>query len=609
MEQDIEQIEKLLRGVEKPSFDLSRKELIKSHLMRQVEGRVHLNVPRRLHRVASQVVDAAQSVKLPVSARVILKERIMDVVSGTGVKGWVWRFSGVPKRLLSGVVVASMMFGFISFMAVDLNVALADSFTAIEEIDGGVVVVRDGEKMDAYAEMELFEGDRVVTEDGGFASIVFLDDSIVRLSTDTGLNILRLFADSDNKASTYVEIEVYQGNAWSRVLNLLDKDSAFVVKAGEFMAKAQKAAFNVSVDDVETRVEVYHHVVEVQPVLSVEVADTKVATGQQVTTSVAGKPKVVEIAPEVHGDTWVADNLKSDKEHVINVNEKRKVAREEVAEDNLHSFKSIKTGVQKFLTFDDIEEAKLSFEAVQMDFVKGEVMLENGEITETEAGVVFESFVEYVEGFKDMIANVRENGDFEYADELKDYLSSELSQYKKDLSSILPDSPLYPAKLVMMEAEVVAAESESEIAVVKTEQVTVKLEEVSDLAEAGEGVLAVQVFDEYVEVVESNKKEVEALSESAGEEAMELISEAEKDETDVLNSIKEVSDKAGLSEVSYVVNKQLGPGANPGLNVVNVVGGEGSAGVAEQRVSEFGVTVVGEGQDEKPLDPLLNLGR
>ncbi|MBT3864570.1 hypothetical protein HOE67_02040 [Candidatus Peregrinibacteria bacterium] len=609
MEQDIEQIEKLLRGVEKPSFDLSRKELIKSHLMRQVEGRVHLNVPRRLHRVASQVVDAAQSVKLPVSARVILKERIMDVVSGTGVKGWVWRFSGVPKRLLSGVVVASMMFGFISFMAVDLNVALADSFTAIEEIDGGVVVVRDGEKMDAYAEMELFEGDRVVTEDDGFASIVFLDDSIVRLSTDTGLNILRLFADSDNKASTYVEIEVYQGNAWSRVLNLLDKDSAFVVKAGEFMAKAQKAAFNVSVDDVETRVEVYHHVVEVQPVLSVEVADTKVATGQQVTTSVAGKPKVVEIAPEVHGDTWVADNLKSDKEHVINVNEKRKVAREEVAEDNLHSFKSIKTGVQKFLTFDDIEEAKLSFEAVQMDFVKGEVMLENGEITETEAGVVFESFVEYVEGFKDMIANVRENGDFEYADELKDYLSSELSQYKKDLSSILPDSPLYPAKLVMMEAEVVAAESESEIAVVKTEQVTVKLEEVSDLAEAGEGVLAVQAFDEYVEVVESNKKEVEALSESAGEEAMELISEAEKDETDVLNSIKEVSDKAGLSEVSYVVNKQLGPGANPGLNVVNVVGGEGSAGVAEQRVSEFGVTVVGEGQDEKPLDPLLNLGR
>jgi hypothetical protein len=574
MEKDITDIEKLLKKVEKPSLSARKKQLLKENLMQQIETGQEAPMSRALARVAELVKGAASQVKLPLSEKVMMKENLFESMNKSRLNVFVSHFMVFGKRFTSGVAVASLLMGIVSFVTVDVNVALAESFTVIEEVSGDVSVLRDGEEVRVYEDMAILEGDQVTTGEDGFVSITFVDESVLRLSEDTGISVSRLFYDLRDRASSYIEIEVQKGSVWSRVLNLFGEDSVFVVKAGEFFTKAKKAAFSIKVDELETSVEVYHHVVDVE---TSSQGKTQVANGERVVSGQNAKPQIVSFEEEVE-DEWVKQNLEDDKVYVAKVEEKKKEARQDVVDDSLKPFRSIKTGVQKFLTFDDISQQKLVFEEVQRGFVEAEVKLEGGKLSDDEARVVFEGFVAEVEALKLMISNVRANGDDEYADELKAYLNSELSQYKKDLASVLPESPLYVAKEVVLAAEVAAAEDEKESTQIKVDQTEVTLGEASDLAEAGREDLAQEALDDYAEDVESNTREAEAMEDDLDkEETLGKIKEAIEDGAGVVESLTE--------QPVVIVEVELGEeGLEDGEAVVDV-------------------------ENQKPLDPLLDLGR
>jgi len=586
MDEDIKKMEELLKRVEKPEISSMRRGLLRTNLMEELDRGKEGLVSRSLTAVRGYVKQSSNLISLSVSQKVLLKERVFAAIKGGECKrGFFVRYSLLVKRMTSGALAASMVLGMVSLAAVDVNVAFADSITQVEFVFGEVEVVRGEESISAFDGMELLEGDEVKTSENSFASITFLDDSVLRMAGNTGLNINTLYEGLDNNEETYVEVEVVTGSVWSRVLNLFGEDSAFVVKVGDFLAKAQKAAFNVTKDEVETALEVYHHMLDIET----STEETKVKSGEKVVSDSVSKPRVTKMEGGLVQDQWVQDNLEDDKVYVAKVNEKKKEDREDIAQSGLHPFKSLKTGVQKLITFDDISQQKLEFQAVQRDFVEVEVALESGEMTAEEVKGVLDSFVEEVDRFKMLVANVRENGDDEYADELKLYLDTELVKYKKDLASILPDSPLYAAKEVVMVAEVAAAEDGMEEVIVKSSQAVEKVSEAADLTEAGEDELAAEAIENSAEAIVDTKKDLDNLSKEDKEEVLQVFEDMETEVSDVVSTMVDFDEtvvEGGFVEVVEVLPEPE---------------------VQSHRVSDYGVQVVDTKDGEKPLDPLLNL--
>lgn len=594
MTDGIEKIERLLRGVQKPTFSARGKRNVKTRLMSSVFSDA---------KAALYVREVSSKISLAPVERVAIKERLFEIISGIGSEKVFIGFSSFAKKLVSASVVGAFLMGFVGFVSVDINVALAESFTTIEDVSGDVTVVRGGQFLSAYPDMELFEGDKVKTGDDGFASITFLDDSVIRLSNESDISIQRLFADPLNKALTYVKVEVENGNVWSRVLNLVDDDSAFVVKAKELYALAKKAAFDIKVEGDEASLSVYQHVVDIKTPQS---NDSKILTGQKVTTTEL-ESKVEKLGVVGENDKWVKENLASDKVYIAKVNEKKKENREETASGS-QTLQDLKTGVVKFLTFDDVDKEKIDFEQAQKRFIEVEVDLEAGKIKEEDAKIVFDEFIAQVDEFKNLIADVRQKGDEVYASELKKYLSGKLSGHKKDLGAILPDSPLYSAKVAILDAEMASAEDKAEEVMVQAGQASLKLGEVSDLVEAGKTEMAQEALNDYTETVQESSNGASILPDDEKASMEERIAEVKKEGVDVLNSIQKVGEGVAEGNVAEVEGVEIGA-AEAGTAAGTAA--STAAGTAEavpiQQLDNYGVPVSGSGDGEKPLDPLLNV--
>ena len=578
MKDDITQITEFLKGVDKPSLNRGRKALIRAHLVEQMSVSSHESISCGEAKLGNYIKTVADPPRISAYTRSLMRERILMYIGGVKQRRYLFSGAGAfGKRFVGAFLVVLMFMGFFSFVTVDVNVAMADSFTVIESLKGRVTVERDGEMHDAFDEMELQEGDVVLTGDDGWVSIKFFDDSVSRLRAGTSIHIRKLFEDPGDLSITNVEIEVSRGEMWTRVLNLLEDDSSFVVTAGDILASAKKAAFNVHKDERQAVVEVYSNAVEM-----------KASSGDEKKTIVSGqkvvsKPKVVSISSSsstnVDDDDWVQENMENDKVHIAQVEEGKSGVLEDsvgaMPGSTLYPMKSLKDGVKKLFTFDDISDQKIDLEATERKFVEWSAMLKDGEVEQADAEKVFEEFVVEVGEFRNLIVEVRESGDDEYADELKNYLVKKLKERKRVLKTVLPDSALYTAKEYLLKAEIASAETDADRALAMKHQATLKLSEAQDLTEAGEGQLASDTMDEYAEAVGEIDEEVGALS--------------EEDQT-MLSSVEEMIVDVGLEEE---------------VVVAPVVSVPAPVVVPVQRTADYGVPVSGE----KPLDPLLDLSR
>ena len=584
MKKDTNDIAGWIEGLERPSLSVEKKLEMKSRIMSHV--RSHQKQEWQLTDFVSRSVT---DVVLTPYAKTMMKERILSYIETAKQK----RFSfgsalGLSKRLAGAFLAFLMVFSTFSFVGMDVNVASAESFTVIESLRGEVVIERAGEQYFASDEMELEEGDKVYTGENGWVSIKFLDDSVARLKEGSLITINKLFEDVENQSITNVEVEVAHGDMWTRVLNLFEDESYFMVTAGDMEASTKKAAFNVSMEEDVASVEVYSNVVQTKTMQEVE--SVKVKTGEKAEVK---SERVVVAKTGIEDDTWVQSNLESDKAHIAKVEEEvGGELRDTVGtlpESTLYPFKSLKSGVVKFLPFDDVSRQKIDLDVSERKFVEWSVMMDDGDVGQDDAEEIFEEFVGEVESFKAVIENVRSNGDVEYADELKTYLQNKIGNVKNGLNNVLPTSPLYTAKEYLNFAEEASAEGDAEKAVIKKKQVASKLSEAQDLAEVGEEELAVQVLDDYVEETVVVNEEVDALSAVEAREVEEEIADVVEVEMDMIFSMEETTEELNV-DIEVVVE-------NPVITPV------------PQRTVDFGVSATGVGSDMKVLDPLLDLSR
>lgn len=429
------EFEKLCQAIEslaKPQLPVEKKQLLKSRLLAKLDAPV------------ADFVRNIAGVELPLDRRVLLKERIFALIEAKKQKNFFWRNLFVyQKKFVSAFLLFVMAIGFFSYLRIDGGVVMAEDFTILEDFSGEVVVQRDGEVMAAELGMKIFERDQVLTGESSFATIVFFDHSVNRLAENTELSVKKLFRPAGSSVKSYVEVALNEGVLWSKVVNLVEKNSSFVVQADDLYFSTQKGAFNVAVKDDEVEVGVYNDNLDVR-------------TAAQIRTIVSGEKAVFSSDKSVYLSVmneeekqlnWVKENLENDQKHVAKVEENILLAKAESVD---HS-STLKEKTLLLVTFDDIKQQKLELDLAEKKFIEAQVQLEQGDVKDDNKLSVetnVNEFVKAIEEFAVLIEEV-ERTDKEYAAELKLYMEEKILVQKRNLSLSTPESPVYPTKEVV----------------------------------------------------------------------------------------------------------------------------------------------------------------
>lgn len=502
---ELEKLCKALLRLEKPVLKDEKKRLLKNSVLTQIKVPV-------IHYIRSLVSE----VKVDFSKKISIKDRIFELIDQTSQKKWFWsNFFMFQKKFVTALVLICISFSmFLSLkVGTDTNVVMAETFTTLDSFSGEVFLERDGNFIDIYEGMTVYEKDRLITGTDGIASVKFFDDSISRLSADTEIIVNKLFKPQDSLVQSYVEISVTDGNVWSRVINLVEEKSSFVVQAMDVYASAKKAAFNVEVSGEEIKINVFRNVVDVKTSGGVE----QVVSGQKAVLSENKEVEVSKIDENEKGSEWVQGNLDSDKEYLTEVEERLLAAKieniETKAGDEFKSGNSVKEEAMLFLTFDDVKKKKMELDLAEKDFIAAEVKLNDKNLTDEDLKAIDQTFATFsntVNAFSEFVDNVSYT-DSEYADELNLYLEEKILLQKKNFSLVLPDSPSYKAKEVINQLELLTVEDEQEAIKLKSVQEFSKLSEAEEVLDNGDLELATKIVDDYKSGVEGVMQTIDSL--------------------------------------------------------------------------------------------------
>lgn len=557
-------LRKALYSLEKVRISHVRKEVLKSKVFQNI----HLQAPEFF-------VSSALKMRI--------KERVFAYIESHSQKKFFWsNFFIWQKRFVAAFLLFLMIFAAVSYFGVSPKVVFAGTITTLYEFEGDVEIFRDGKSIDLQAGMEILEKDRVVTRLDGSATIKFFDDTISRLSDSTSLSVEKLFKLQDSVAKTYVEVEVFEGEMWSRVVNLPLQEASFVVDAQDLRLSTQKGAFNVKVRSDEVTVDVYNHTLQ----YSTPAMEDKVLSGKKVVFNADKSLQVEEIDEEEKRAQWVVDNLNFDQEYLLEVEQRLLLAKMEslgVEADEEFSFSNtFGERTLLFLTFDDVKQGKLELDLAEKNFVAAQIKLQGVDLSEGERSKVksaIENFSAKVRGFYDLVDEVKIT-DPDYGFELQRYVEDKVLSQKKVLSLVSKDDPVFSAKEAVDELELLSARDEREFVEFKAKQALDRYFEGDN-----------EALDEVVQVV----SEYEYDDKFADVIADLVRTEAEVEVVLVLDDVSDVGDQVApqtddVNVTAEVVIEEVQPVADTLIN-------ENVFDLQE----EYGVEVEGD----KPLDPLL----
>lgn len=524
-------LEAKIRNLPAPMMSVEKKEAIKKSLFENIK------LAQELERVAKET-------KLQVDKRAMILERLMDLMENGRRRFGFFALPIFKKQFAAGFLVLALVVSGFSFVNVETKVVFASELTQLSDLNGEVIVQRNGENIEATLGMELYEKDKIVTGEAAMAVVMFFDDSVSRLSPKTTMTIDQLNSE-DNSIRSYVEIEVQNGQVWSKVVNLVEEDSAFVVKGNGLSTRAQKGAFNVEVKNDKVEVGVFNNEVNVS---GEKFKDKfKVVTGQKVVAVSKQQvaPKVFSSTPAEKDGEWVKSNLKDDQKYIVEVENRLIAAKMKsvglTVDESVSLEDSVRENALKFLTFDDVDKQKLELDLAEKKFISAQLKLLGKDLTEeekAEATAAFQNFYVAVKGFYAFVETVATT-DKEYAKELRKYAEDKVLQQKKALTVILPDSPYYGAKEVISQIELLGAGG-SDLAKIKQNQAQDKLATMEEVINKGDIGLATQVLDDYQQDITDVINILDSGEDLDEEEKQEIV-DSVADNSAMLEAINSVT--------------------------------------------------------------------
>ncbi len=585
------------------------------------------------------ILNVASGLSLEPLKKVEIKESVFSIIESRSQKKFFWpRFFAFSSKAVTLVLVMAVGVGSFVFMNTETFIVRAAAFTAIDNFEGNVLVKRGDVLIPASKGLVLKQNDNLLTADNSFVVVKFFEDSVTRLSANTELRIEQLSSEDAGYGRSQVELVVDHGTVWTKVVNLPDAESSFVVKASDVSAKTQRGAFNLEFFEGDLNIGVFSNVVEVSNGAEVN----NVMSGEKVLfDSDFGIIKKHEISEKEKNGEWVKKNLESDKVYLSEVERKLVTARlESIGVDSAEDLsfeKSLKENVALFLTFDDVDKKKLELDLAERNFVAAQLKLQQADLSDEDRAKSEEAIGNFnlkVKGFYDVVADVQTT-DLAYATELKAYIDNKILAQKKDLSFTLPDSGAYVAREIVDDLELLTAKDDSEVLEIKQRQSTDKVAVLEDVMSKGDYELASNILIEYkddmqgvLDIINSNSKATAKVKEKIANDIatdLKLLDAASNVATPEIEQVKGelvvIAQNAGIKPVdalvvvpptsTIVVEPVIVNDVNAvAADVAQPADGVSAVTISTPAVSEvseiidgpFGVKIKGD----KPLDPLLS---
>lgn len=508
-QKELEKLEESLKVFLKPSFGLPAVQ--KNGLKKQLMQKITLMQTSDCYQedvlsLVQYIQELVDGLRLPVAANVVLKKRVMRVVENSDMPDLAFGLLQKPgyfRSVFASVLLVVMMFGTLVLMPFQTPVTFAAKLTYIEEFYGQVYILRNGQNIPAKSQLSLQEGDIIITKDKSFATIRFFDDSTSRLGQNTYIQLRRLYSEPLNNNSTQVEVAVNQGRLWTKVLNLVDEQSHFIVDTAQGSVTAtKKAAFDVQVQPMHSTLAVFDNVVDFSTKSSLPNQIKPIVAGFQADVSPDNlKTAYISLVPQdganADSNLWVQSNLERDKEHSV------KIASEK--EDHLNPVTS-STGATDVLNVNadlengkpfanvDLERQRLAFIENYKALLQGEkLLLQHQDIDGMK--LVFQ-FRSGVQSFMDAYSNLSKV-DAANTEVLRTLMQSKIGKQYKDLVTFLPGDLLYSAKEVIEETQLFLAQNNIDQTLVSLSQAEEKLLEIQGLLGKKDLAMADRVLQRY----------------------------------------------------------------------------------------------------------------
>ncbi len=497
--QELEKLGQALSALEKPALDQSKKSEMRADLLFSLGDQSQYRALQFLFRLAKQT-------RMELVAKARLREKLLSALEKQTSSLWS-RLFFVQKRFAPALMIFLLVFGLFSFVGQEGRTAEAGSFTRLESFTGQVEVLRGGYQLSVYPGMEILEKDQVITGEDSSVTIAYLDDSVSRFASNSEVLIRHLYADVDNPAHTHVEIDVAEGSVWSRVVNLVEDESVFVVKVSNFKAQTSKAAFNVEVRDEDIEIEVFNNTVEVIDAKNDQ--PSRVLSGSKVVASKTESAglRLEELGSQDRANEWVSVNIKEDQNYVENL-KKTKLASHKEQKPGL------KEGALMLITFDDVDKAKIELDVAEKKFLSTVAKLSEADLApekRAELEAQLDDFFNQINEFYAIVDQVA-RADKEYAAELRKYAKNKLSVQKKNLALVEPDSPAYKAKELVANVEDLSASTKEELVKVRKARLLEKFSEIEEVIATGDRELAKKLAAEYELEVEEVLKMIDKVA-------------------------------------------------------------------------------------------------
>ena len=494
-ETEIQELEQSLRQFAKVDLGLEDKRKMKAHLVTMIEKfSAEERYSSDLFRLRQQVQRAGARIKPSLKDRMLMKERIMAFIDRTSRVSLAFGRSKAPvffRELLTAALLLCFVVTIVFVAPLQVPVTLAAHLTYLEDFSGNVSVLRDGKIYSGTKHFSLEEGDKVITDDKGLATVHFFDDSTSRLGKNTELQLKRLYSEPFHPIVTQIEISLMEGQLWTRVVNLVDNDSQFVVDTDQTRAIVnKKAAFDFQVVSSKDILTVFDNVVgfsikddgafQSKPVLAGFQAQVD---HNQAETPPTILPVDKVVGPDSSQHAWFASNLQKD---VVRA-QKLVVEKEGNLESNTDS-KTPLVSTDKISSDTDII-ANAEIEHQRQNFLESYRFLQVGEtlLMHNQRIQGLKLMYQFQNGLRNFL---KKNVEFKVTDPLnaalfQSFMERKIAEQRKDLATFLPGDPLYPAKEFFEETALLLVDSDIDRTLMQLTQAEDKLLEIQDLVTKG----------------------------------------------------------------------------------------------------------------------------
>ncbi|HLG25649.1 MAG TPA: DUF5667 domain-containing protein, partial [Candidatus Gracilibacteria bacterium] len=462
-------------------------------------------------------------------------ERILDYAeSSTRIQTLnVFERSGFARSFAGALLLFFFVLTSVLLLPFQVPVTFARA-TVLDQVNGDVVIVRNNAILKAVPEMELREGDAIVTKDGGSATIRFFDDSLSRLSENTDLLLRRLQTGLFLTSASEIELFLSRGRVWTNVVTLIDDDSNFTIDTTRLQARVEKkAVFDLHETDDSTQVAVFNNVVRiVSSHAPAEVPKTLVAGYSAELADVAAQELAIERLPkheisQREKSPWFDENLTSDEQYEVSFMEEKE---EEIVAHELSSLAQ----PGQVLSNSEAEQLRLRFQdslkiyaQAQADLVQGgqeDALKELEEFERTTSEILAA-----LEGLEDPL----------FADMLRASMQEQISIRLKEFVAFSPNHPLYKSKQSLESIQLELSVSDAEKAETELSQTESMLLEIEQLVHDKKPGLAASTLLRYQERTNEFSLTIDGKDTPAVEETFDDLIRRQADQIKLLTAIEQ----------------------------------------------------------------------